>query len=188
MGGPCIPWKPGRTDKPTQEDQTLNRVDSGLDSLDASSCPLGFKIPENGRLPQAPLDADHVRSVFTRMGFNDLETVALMGAHCVGRCHPERSGYMGPWTTMPIRFINSYYEALTAREWVPKQWDGPLQFVDKNDSEQFVMMLPTDISLLKDPIYRPMVYAFARDNQYWFREFAQAYGKLLELGVSRFHG
>jgi cytochrome c peroxidase len=26
------------------------------------------------------------------------EIVALLGAHAVGRCHTEASGYWGPWT------------------------------------------------------------------------------------------
>lgn len=32
------------------------------------------------------------------MGFNDREIVALLGAHALGRCHTDRSGYWGPWT------------------------------------------------------------------------------------------
>lgn len=57
--------------------------------------PPTLKVPENGRLPQAALEADHIRQVFTRMGFTDQETVALIGAHCIGRCHTDRSGYKG---------------------------------------------------------------------------------------------
>ncbi len=48
MGGPAVPWKPGRIDK-TQE----------------SDC------PPNGRLPDAAHTQQHVRDVFYRMGFND---------------------------------------------------------------------------------------------------------------------
>ena len=33
-----------------------------------------------------------------RMGFNDQEIVALSGAHTLGRCHADRSGFVGPWT------------------------------------------------------------------------------------------
>lgn len=32
------------------------------------------------------------------MGFNDQEIVALSGAHTLGRCHADRSGFVGPWT------------------------------------------------------------------------------------------
>ena len=43
-------------------------------------------------------DAVHIRDIFYRMGFNDREIVALIGAHTLGRCHADRSGYVGPWT------------------------------------------------------------------------------------------
>jgi catalase (peroxidase I) len=32
------------------------------------------------------------------MGFDDREIVALIGAHSLGRCHRDRSGFEGPWT------------------------------------------------------------------------------------------
>jgi hypothetical protein len=31
------------------------------------------------------------------MGFDDREMVALIGAHALGRCHTDRSGFDGPW-------------------------------------------------------------------------------------------
>jgi cytochrome c peroxidase len=37
----------------------------------------------------------HIRDIFYRMGFNDQEIVALIGAHALGRCHTEASGYWG---------------------------------------------------------------------------------------------
>ena len=55
------------------------------------------------RLPDADkgskkMTIEHVRNVFNRMGFNDREIVALLGAHALGRCHTDASGYWGPWT------------------------------------------------------------------------------------------
>jgi cytochrome c peroxidase len=35
------------------------------------------------------------------MGFNDREMVCLCGAHALGRCHTNASGYDGPWTRAP---------------------------------------------------------------------------------------
>jgi cytochrome c peroxidase len=73
MGGPTIPWRGGRTDA----------VD-------------GKSSPPDGRLPDATKKSQHLRDVFHRMGFNDKEIVALSGAHSLGRCHADRSGFVGP--------------------------------------------------------------------------------------------
>jgi catalase (peroxidase I) len=43
-------------------------------------------------------------------------------------------------------------------------------------------MLPTDIALINDPITKPIVEEFARDNDAFFRDFAASFGKLLALG------
>jgi cytochrome c peroxidase len=60
----------------------------------------GSTSPEDGRLPDADKGspektAHHMRDVFYRMGFTDKEMVCLMGAHTLGRCHIDRSGYWG---------------------------------------------------------------------------------------------
>ena len=58
----------------------------------------GSTSPPDGRLPDADkgsrvATAQHLRDVFYRMGFTDQEIVALSGAHAMGRCHTDRSGY-----------------------------------------------------------------------------------------------
>ena len=53
-----------------------------------------------------PKTAEAIRKVFNRMGFNDQEIVALSGAHALGRCHADASGYVGPWTGTPTIFNN----------------------------------------------------------------------------------
>jgi catalase (peroxidase I) len=84
MGGPHIEWTGGRRDKGNETD-----------------------CPPLGRLPDGALGKDHVLDVFvSRMGFTVQETVALIGAHTVGRCHADRSGFDGPWTYNPTRFSN----------------------------------------------------------------------------------
>jgi hypothetical protein len=65
MGGPTITWKSGRVDETDP-----------------------ISVTPDGRLPNAdigppgadPSDADHLRTIFNRMGFNDQEIVALSGA------------------------------------------------------------------------------------------------------------
>ena len=77
LGGPDIPWKGGR-----------------VDSIDPKD------VTPDGRLPDADKGSPektnaHLREIFGRMGFSDQELVALAGAHALGRCHAEASGYVG---------------------------------------------------------------------------------------------
>ena len=43
--------------------------------------------------------------------------VALVGAHTLGRCHTDRSGYSGPWTNAPTTFSNLYFQELANNKW-----------------------------------------------------------------------
>jgi catalase (peroxidase I) len=160
LGGPRIPFNFGRSDQ-----------------VNGSMCPL------NGRLPDASKGADHLRDVFQkRMGFTDRDIVALSGAHTLGRCHAVRSGYDGPWTSAPLRFDNEYYRNLLSKTWAPRggDWKGPLQFEDQETHS--LMMLPTDMALINDAKFRPLVELFAKDEKQWFTDFASAYARLLSLG------
>lgn len=103
MLGPNIPFRPGRSDK------------------DVASC------TPDGRLPDASKTQDHIRDIFYRMGFNDQEIVALIGAHALGRCHSNRSGFEGPWTFSPTVLTNDFYNLLLNEKWQYKKWDGPKQ-------------------------------------------------------------
>jgi len=141
----------------------------------------GKKCPAHGRLPDASQGAQHLRDVFYRMGFNDREIVALSGAHTLGRCHVERSGYDGPWTRHPLKFDNQYFKNLLYLEWRPKKWEGPLQYEDVETGE--LMMLPSDLALRDDPQFRPIAELYAKDEQLFFKDFADAFAKLLSLGV-----
>jgi len=158
LGGPKVPFGFGRTDHES-----------------------GAKCPAHGRLPDATKDSAHLRDVFQkRMGFTDREIVALSGGHTLGRCHSARSGFDGPWTTHPLRFDNEYYKNLLNRTWVQRKWDGPKQFEDEETGK--LMMLPSDLALIEDPIFKPIVEEYAKDEQLFFKDFAQAYAKLLALG------
>lgn len=161
MGGPKIQWKPGRTD-----------------FVDDSKC------PPRGRLPDAALAEDHLRQIFYRMGFDDREIVALSGAHNLGKCHTDRSGYDGPWVNNPTRFSNLYFKYLKKLEWKPRQWEGPLQFAATNFGQE-LMMLPTDRALVSDPSFSQWVDKYAEDKDLFFKDFAEAFAKLMELGVKR---
>jgi len=139
MGGPVIGWSSGRVDAPESEvtpDGRLPNADSGPPLADKS-------------------DADHLRDIFYRMGFNDQEIVTLSGAHALGRCHENASGYSGPWSPTPTTFNNAYFTLLNSLKWIPKDWSGPPQYVDAATGK--LMMLPTDLVLLQDKSFMKWV-------------------------------
>ncbi|KAJ1548669.1 heme peroxidase, partial [Cladochytrium tenue] len=160
MGGPVVPWRPGRADAES-----------------AAAC------TPDGRLPDAAQGQDHVRDIFYRMGFGDQEIVALVGAHALGRCHTDRSGFDGPWTRSPVTFSNDFFKNLLSERWSQRKWSGPKQFADKTGD---LMMLPADLALIKaslDRVFYKYVSAYAKDSDLFFKDFSAAFAKLLELGV-----
>lgn len=158
LGGPKVPFNFGR-----------------VDHADGNLCPA------NGRLPNALEAAGHLRDIFTmRMGFTDREIVALSGAHTLGRCHRVRSGFDGPWTTKPLSFDNEYFCNLLNLQWRRRDWDGPEQYEDVETGK--LMMLPSDLTLVRDPEFKKYVELYARDEQQWFKDFAVSFAKLISLG------
>lgn len=45
------------------------------------------------------------------------------------------------------------------------------------------MMLPTDMALVKDKLFKKHVDRYAQDEGVFFKEFSDVFVKLLELGV-----
>ncbi|KAF8464632.1 heme peroxidase [Kalaharituber pfeilii] len=157
MQGPIIPYRPGRSDR------------------DVAAC------TPDGRLPDASKNASHLRSIFGRMGFDDREIVALSGGHALGRCHTDRSGFTGPWTFSPTVLTNDFFKLLLEEKWQWKKWNGPKQYEDKTTKS--LMMLPTDMDLVKDKEFRKHVERYAKDESVFFNEFRDVIVKLFELGV-----
>ncbi|KAM7526255.1 hypothetical protein LguiA_016157 [Lonicera macranthoides] len=139
-GGPKIPFHPGRPDKPIP--------------------------PPDGRLIDAVKDEYNLRKKFGRMGLSDKEIVVLSGAHTLGRCHRERSGFEGAWTNNPLVFDNSYFKELVSGE--------------KPD----LIQLPTDKLLVTDPEFQPFVEKYSNDQDAFFKDYAEAHLRLSELGFA----
>jgi cytochrome c peroxidase len=166
LGGPKIKWNAGR-----------------FDALDPSS------VTPDGRLPNAetgpkgadPSDSAHLRTIFNRMGFNDQEIVALSGAHAIGWCHTTASGFDGPWSPTPTTFNNVYFTLLETVDWKQRDWSGPFQY---EDGSKKLMMLPTDLALIKDTKFKRYVDVYSKDQAKFFVDFAKAFNKLEELGTA----
>lgn len=127
------------------------------------------------------LSAMEVRDTFTRMGWNDSETVALIaGGHSLGRTHGNcaaapsgtpcngkyttTSGFEGAWTRTPSKWSYDYFEGMFEywNDWEPTQspeekdqW-GLME--GKGGDFEGTMRLTADIALLWDKEY----YAFSR--------------------------
>jgi len=167
MGGPVVPWRGGRKD-----------------------AEKGTSVPD-GRLPGANSGCpaatnSHIRDIFYRMGFNDQEIVALIGAHSVGRCHLEASGFWGPWTNAESTFSNEFFRLLVEEKWTEKKthegkpWKGPMQYENKDGT---LMMLPADLWLMQDKEFKKWVELYAKDEAKFFEDFSAAFSKLMELGT-----
>lgn len=70
----------------------------------------------------------------------------ITGAHAVGRCHPEASGFWGPWTNAESTFSNEYFRLLIEEKWTEKKthqgkpWTGPKQY-ENSDGTMFCTLL-----------------------------------------------
>ncbi|CAN1249422.1 L-ascorbate peroxidase, cytosolic [Linum perenne] len=137
-GGPDVPFHPGR-------EQCLFR--SSLIIQDDNS-----------------IGVDHLREVFGTMGLSDQDIVALSGGHTLGRCHKERSGFEGAWTSNPLIFDNTYFTELLTGE------------------KEGLLQLPSDKALLDDAVFRPLVEKYAKDEDAFFADYAEGHMKLSELG------
>ena len=159
------------------------------------------RFTKDGRLPDADgggrsangMTAEtvslHLRDdVFYRMGFNDREIVVLSGAHSLGFCHTDRSGFWGPWTYSPTTLSNEYFKLLLKGEgsfWKKKtthkgrKWTGPPQWVDPAGE---IMMLPSDMALIQDADFKKYTTIYADNEDLFQDDFAKAYQKLNELG------
>jgi len=158
MGGPDVKFRLGRKDAKTVKESV-----------------------EEGRHPDGDKGSDHLRDVFYRMGLTDKDIVVLSGAHTIGKCHVERSGFEGPWTADPLKFDNSYFVDMLGKKWEETTSSvGNPQFKDASGS---TMMLISDLALMKDPKLRPYVEKYATDEKVFFDDFAIAYQKLIELGA-----
>uniref|UniRef100_A0A0C9QMK9 L-ascorbate peroxidase n=1 Tax=Wollemia nobilis TaxID=56998 RepID=A0A0C9QMK9_9CONI len=120
--------------------------------------------PREGRLPDATKGSNHLRDVFYRMGLSDKDIVALSGGHTLGKAHPERSGFEGAWTKQPLKFDNSYFIELLHGE------------------SEGLLQLSTDKCLVDDPSFRPYVELYSKDEDAFFKDYAEAHKKLSELG------
>ncbi|KAJ1450002.1 heme peroxidase [Pelagophyceae sp. CCMP2097] len=160
MGGPVVPTRFGRTDAKSSADSVESQV---------------------GRLPDGDKGAGHLREIFHPKGFDDVDIVALSGAHTVGKCAPERSGFDGFWTEQPYIFDNTYFTEMLSKKYSAEVTAKGCP--QHRHAETKTMMLESDLALLQPP-FRETVELYAKDQAAFFQRFTQAWVKLQENGVA----
>lgn len=158
MGGPAVPTRFGRKD-----------ATSSAESVEGQA----------GRLPDGDKGVDHLREIFHPKGFTDKDIVALSGAHTVGSCHADRSGFDGPWTEDKLKFDNSYFTEMLAKEYADETTAGGCP--QKRHGKSGTIMLISDLALLEEP-FRQHVELYAKDQAAFFKDFVAAWVKLQENG------
>lgn len=97
----------------------------GRKDVDCSQCTLAVA----DRLPNENFSADHVIKVFRdRMGFSQKETVALMGAHSLGKMEPHNTGYAGKWDRTFSLLDNMYFSQIINKPWERFKVDEKTKF------------------------------------------------------------
>ena len=100
-------------------------------------------------------------------------------AHTVGRCHADRSGFDGAWTETPLKFDNSYFTEMLAKEYVDETTaQGCPQ---KKHASSGTIMLISDLALLEAP-FCEYVELYAKDQEAFFKDYVAAWVKLQENG------
>ncbi|KAG2244476.1 hypothetical protein Bca52824_093701 [Brassica carinata] len=117
--------------------------------------------PED-KLPPESLNASGLKECFQRKGFSTQELVALSGAHTIGS-----KGFGDPFT-----FDNAYYKILLEKPW------------SSTTSKMTSMVgLPSDHALVEDDECLRWVKEYADDQDKFFKDFTNAYIKLVNSGA-----
>ena len=173
--GPKIPIKLGRSDMLTADNRLLDSKING--ETERSSLVTSLPAPN--------LDSLGIRVYFQRLNFTDMEMVALMGAHDLGRhvtlldmpkdCIKnltrlclENAPVSVPFVTQdPDTLSNKYYQTL-------------LRWNDREIGYGEALFIPTDVAMVVDDELRKIVISFAKDEGLFFQTFKQSYQKLVD--------
>ncbi|KAI3895128.1 hypothetical protein MKX03_010995 [Papaver bracteatum] len=141
-------------------------------------------------IPKPNQNISSLISGFQSIGLSTADLVTLSGAHTIGFTHCKEFGSRIPRLNSTIRskvFASCHYPKIDENSFAPLDHNSPLNF-DNNYYQNLLErkgMLLTDHELAfgEDHLSRKLVYRYAQDQQFFFREFAKAMVKLGRVGV-----
>eukprot|EP00965_Chrysotila_dentata_P256851 6212691-Pleurochrysis_carterae.AAC.1 len=197
MGGPEIPTRFGRTDAKTSAESVESQVgrlpdgDKGIDHLREIFHPKGacdrphvrFTLRLKARNANelsigVQIQPWQLMCLFQRFCrctacFNDKDIVALSGAHTVGKCHIDRSGFEGAWTEEPLKFDNTYFKEMLSKKYESETTSAGNP--QNRNAETGTIMLISDLALLEDDAFKTHVEKYASDQDAYFADFTSAW-------------
>lgn len=127
-----------------------------------------------------------MRSAMRLHGLTAREWTALIGGlGSMGVKYAVMNGLVGPFTTDPTKFDNSFFTSLFKYDWeeFPVPEIGGLEYKARGHE---LYMMPSDLLLRYDDRLAPIAQGFASDGQLFQREFAAAWTKM--MNADRFDG
>lgn len=170
------------------------RIEMAWGRIDATADQAPEICPPAERLPDWDDSTTTVREKFGRMGFDDRDIVALIGAHTVGKAHPENLGFpFRNWDNSPVRFDSQYFDFVLSKTGLgPPDWRLVVEDDRTRPGEEIRwfepssrggwLMLPTDMMLRHDEGFRPHAEEFFEDEAAFHAAFAAAFKRVTELG------
>jgi len=154
---------------------------------------LATGVSQDGGLPGALGNSKSLGDYFSRAGMDDIDIVALSGAHTLG---DGVVGFSGAFTLTPDIFSNDYFQNLIAYENVANygcDYFAPGSTPDSRantgchptnqDNENGgIMQLPTGRALLLDEGLCQYVVTFANNKGDFFKQFIKSMKKMSKLG------
>ncbi|XP_067933049.1 putative ascorbate peroxidase [Watersipora subatra] len=146
-------------------------------------------------------DIDDIEILQREFGLSRKLAIALLGAHSVGRCHLENTGFAGRWDNTELTLDNHYYKSLVGTNWKSTMVEGQHQW-NATNSDNSRMMLNSDLALLKSFTFnnngRPscrsakacddspdatQVKIYGRNDQLWSEDFIEAFLQMVNQGL-----
>jgi len=175
--------------------------DSGLTfQWGRQDCSTAPDTTDDVGLPGSTLDHQGVMNFFAEeFGFDENQTVALLGAHTLGQMNAENSGHQGAWTVGQANdFNNQYFKDLTdsSISWNHRaisekiQWNAPgIAFMLNIDVALYIDIQTNDdgesscdFTTCDAAPTATAVEAFAASNQVWVSAFTEVFTKMLAHG------